>query len=78
MSATCDPQISLPASPAAGEPTAIELKQHMIVDKGILSVSPKYAVLQVTGCHCHRHHRHLHLHSLRSSSSLCSPGRRSR
>ena len=28
-----------------GEPTAIELKQHMIVDKGILSVSPKYAVL---------------------------------
>ena len=48
----------------------------MIVDKGILSVSPKYAVLQVTGCHCHRHHRHLHLHSLRSSSSLCSPGRR--
>ena len=72
MSATCDPQISLPASPAAGEPTAIELKQHMIVDKGILSVSPKYAVLQVTGCHCHRHHRHLHLHSLRSSSSLCT------
>ena len=76
MSAACGPHISLPASPATGEPTAIELKQHMIVDKGILSVSPKYAVLQVTGCHCHRHHRHLHLHSLRSSSSLCSPGRR--
>ena len=31
-----------------GEPTAIELKQHLIVDKGVLAVAPKTAELAPT------------------------------
>ena len=32
-----------------GEPTAVELKQHLMVDKGIIEVSPKQAAMPPGG-----------------------------